>query len=86
MSRRLLSSAVPLRGITLDATAAARLPSEEAVADALRRLTRDLEDMRIARTAGGEEWVGGDFTFRIVEHADDGSQELRGFLEIERAD
>ncbi len=58
-------------------------PNEREVRDALGRVTRSLEDMRLKR---GSDWAGidGSFGWRM-QATDEGEVVLRGWLAIERA-
>ena len=84
--KRMLSTAVRFRGPLTDieklAGKTVALPTESEMRDAIARLVRDLEDMRIAR--GGWDLVE-IVPFRTVV-AEDGSIVLRGGLIIRRLD
>jgi len=87
--RRLLSCAVQIRPAPSQAqiltgmAATASMPSESETRDAIAKVTRELEDMRIAR---GEGWTATDeYTFTPFV-TPEGEVGLRGALIIERRD
>lgn len=93
MSRRLLSTAVQIKAAPKETERMAAIlggsaltayqPTDSEVRDAIGRVTRDLEEMRLARTDGS--WTATEeFGFNInVTH--EGEVVLRGSLVIERA-
>jgi len=61
----------------------AYMPTQSEVRDAMLRVIRELEDMRVAR--GYSDWATGGFDINLQNNSD-GSCSLRGNLVIERAD
>ena len=97
MRRRVLSTGVQVRAARSQAarerailagkSATVSLPTDKEMREALARLIRDLEDMRIARTAGEAGWavMEGSFAPQVITTAE-GEVVLRGGIVIERAD
>lgn len=97
MTQRLLSTAVQIKpaptheqrlaAALSGQSATAHVPTDTEMRDALAQLVRDLEDMRLARTAGGEEWTVVDGSFApTVNTTAEGEVILRGGIIIERPD
>lgn len=95
MARRLLSCAVQIKAAPTEAARMSTIlggqalmayqPTESEVRDAVGRLTKDLEEMRQQRTAGGAEWEPVELNYGVnVTH--EGEVVLRGSLIIERPD
>lgn len=94
MARRLLSCAVQIKAAPDEATRLAAIiggsplkayqPTESEVRDAMGRVSRDLEEMRLARTDGS--WNATDVFEFAVNVTHEGEVALRGTLVIERAD
>lgn len=91
--RRLLSTAVQVRPApTLyeritNPPSLVKPPSEAEMGEAVARLTRDLEDMRLARTDGGTTgWEATDDFAFTLNVTGEGEVIVRGSLVIERKD
>ncbi len=95
MTRRMLSTAVQVKAAPTEAVRNAAIlggtaltayqPTDSDMRDAIGRLTKALEDMRLERVAGGAEWEAVDLGYGInVTH--EGEVVLRGNLTIERRD
>jgi hypothetical protein len=97
MARRLLSAAVQIRpGPTQQQrelaalagnTLTAQMPTDSEMREALAKLLRELEDMRLARTAGGAEWTVEEGSFAPhPQITPEGEVLLRGGIIITRPD